>query len=227
MRRIGKENTAARGAVLTAVFALFCLVAPVGRAHPPSAVPERSARTPIASANFAVADFDGDRKPDLATVEMERGASSGDARYSIRFTLATGDTQVFGVTAPAGGLQIVARDVNGDHALDLLVSSAWQHKQIAVFLNDGHGNFSLASAGGFSASSWADEGQWNSESVPQGDNVLLLRCQPSPDARQQTGRCKSACRQVGLTNVASFRDASDLLLFSLPGRAPPADFHQA
>ena len=66
------------------------------------------------NASFAIADFDGDRKPDFATVE-QKGSASDTTRYSIRLQLTAGATQVFGVSAPAGGLQIVARDVNGDN----------------------------------------------------------------------------------------------------------------
>ncbi len=72
---------------------------------------------------FAIADFDGDQKPDLATIEVQKGSSSRTTLYSIRFQLTAGIAQVFGVTAPSGGLQIVARDLNGDNALDVLVTT--------------------------------------------------------------------------------------------------------
>lgn len=84
-------------------------------------------------------------------MEIQKGTSSSTTRYSIRLKLTAGAAQVFRVIAPAGGLRIVARDVNGDDALDVLISTAWQHKQVAVLSNDGHGKFTLANPDAFPA----------------------------------------------------------------------------
>lgn len=222
MRFMRKENAALRLAVLTAALALFCLLRPMDRAHPRNSVRhDPSEQTSIATANFAVADFDGDRKPDLATVEMERGASTGDARYSIRFQLATGNTQVFGVTAPAGGLQIVARDVNGDNVLDLLVSTQWQHQQVAVFLNDGHGNFTPARPDAYPVALSDVANRWESEPLRCEDGAALLRFPSCIQGAPEQGRSSLAPRQVGLAEPDDFRRRSALFLFSLLGRAPP------
>lgn len=97
---------------------------------------------------FAIADFDGDRKPDLATVQVERDAVIG-TRYSIRLQLSAGEESAIGITAPQGGLQLVARDVNGDDAIDLIVVTALDSHFVAVLLNDGHGKFTQAKAGAF------------------------------------------------------------------------------
>jgi hypothetical protein len=97
---------------------------------------------------FAIADFDGDRKPDLATIEVERDAVIG-TRYSIRLHLSAGEESAIGITGPQGGLQIVARDVNGDDAMDLVVTTAMDSHFVAVLLNDGHGKFTLAKPGAF------------------------------------------------------------------------------
>jgi hypothetical protein len=216
-----------RGIGQAALLALVCLLIPVCRLSAQSSPSQEKRAVSIANPDFAIADFDGDRKPDLATVEMERGASPAQARYSIRLKLTSGDSQVLGVTAPAGGLQIIARDVNGDHALDLLVSTAWQHQQVAIFLNDGHGNFTLAAPGGFSTLSWESDAEWSSSAVPCGDSVVLLRCQTSADAGQGTSRCKAASCQVSLTSRPVLRDSSRVLLLKLLGRAPPEGVIQA
>jgi hypothetical protein len=216
-----------RGAGQVALLALVCLLLPACRLRAQNSPSNESRTLDLANPGFAIADFDGDRQPDLATVEMERGAPSGHARYSIRLRLTSGDSQVLGVTAPAGGLRIVARDVNGDNALDLLVSTAWQHQQIAIFLNDGHGNFTLADPGGFSALSWGSDTEWSSAAVPSGDSVALVRCQISADAGQGTSRGKSASCQVGLIRIFVLRDFSRELLLRMLGRAPPARVLQA
>jgi hypothetical protein len=204
-----------------ALLGLVCLLIPACRLGAQDVPAQERRGLSVANPDFAIADFDGDRKPDLATVEMERGISPARAHYSIRLKLTSGDSQVLGVIAPAGGLQIVARDVNGDHMLDLLVSTAWQHEQIAVFLNDGHGNFTLAPTGEFSALSYGAHAECSSSNIPTGDSVALLRCQTSGDAGQGTSRCKSASCQVGLTSRLILRDSARVHLFSLLGRAPP------
>lgn len=97
---------------------------------------------------FAIADFDGDRKPDLATVQIERDAVMG-TRYSIRLQLSAGGESAIVITGPLGGLQIMPRDVNGDDAMDLIVTTALDSHFVAVLLNDGHGKFTQARAGDF------------------------------------------------------------------------------
>jgi hypothetical protein len=100
---------------------------------------------PVASVgpgqSFAIADFDGDLRPDLASIQTGRGDLSS-ADYSIQLRLTAAGRQSVQVIAPRGGLAISARDVNGDHAVDLILTTAWLGEPVAVFLNDGHGSFS-------------------------------------------------------------------------------------
>jgi hypothetical protein len=217
---------AGRGIGQAALLALVCLLIPACRLMAQNTPLRETRALSIAHPDFAIADFDGDREPDLATVEMERGSSSGHAHYSIRLKLTSGDSQVLGLTAPPGGLQIVARDVNGDNVLDLLISTAWQDQQIAIFLNDGHGNFTLA-APGFSALSSGSDDEWSSGIIPGGDSVALVRCQMSPDAGRETSRCKSASCQIGLISGSVLHDSYRVLLLRVLGRAPPADVLRA
>jgi hypothetical protein len=209
-------------AVRLASMALFCLfgLASSGKA---SATPAPDIRRSLSGLNssFAIADFDGDRKPDLATVEILRNESSSNTQYSIRFELTAGITQVFGVTAPAGGLQIVARDVNGDDSLDLLVSTTWLHEQVAVLLNDGHGRFTLADPGAYSASFWGYESEWKSETLPQPDAAALVRPGTSAGQLDEKIRFDGLAKQAGCANPERFSGSTHLLFFSILGRAPP------
>lgn len=106
--------------------------------------PQKRASLPIPSrSQFAIDDFDGDNRPDLASVEA--GQPDGcDTRYQIRFQLATGPLQTIALTAPVGGLQVRSRDVNGDSYPDVVVTTFWTNQPVAVLLNDGLGNFSQA-----------------------------------------------------------------------------------
>jgi hypothetical protein len=114
---------------------------------------------PSASAigpHFAIADFDGDNQPDLATVEVGQVTASR-ARYWILFQMSAGPRQFIGVTAPVGGIEIASRDVNGDSSPDLVVTTPWLNRPVAVLLNDGHGNFTLYDPAAFSALVWSYE----------------------------------------------------------------------
>lgn len=102
---------------------------------------------PIASigpgTQFAIADFDGDLRPDFASIEGGTNVS-GSANYWIELQLTSIGRQSIQLVAPAGGLLIQARDVNGDHAIDLVFTTAWFGQPVAIFLNDGRGGFSRA-----------------------------------------------------------------------------------
>ena len=70
---------------------------------------------------FAIADFDGDLRPDLASIEAGPN-NSGNASYSIQLQLTSSGRQFIQLVAPAGGLSITARDVNGDGTIDLIAT---------------------------------------------------------------------------------------------------------
>lgn len=99
---------------------------------------------------FAVADFDGDWKPDLAVREVD-GRPSLRTRYSIRVKLGAGEELTFAVNAPFGGVRVAARDVNGDKLLDVVVTAVLEERVVAVLLNQGHGQFSEAEPEAYSA----------------------------------------------------------------------------
>ncbi len=99
-----------------------------------------------AGAPFAIADLDGDQKPDVALVELG-GKPSAKTSYSIRLQLSAGPESAVGVSGPIGGLQVAARDVNGDASIDLIITSNLDSSFVEVLLNDGHGGFSPAEPG--------------------------------------------------------------------------------
>jgi hypothetical protein len=99
---------------------------------------------------FAVADFDGDRRPDMARVEYGQDGSLG-TQYWIQLQLTHSGWQLIGVVAPFGGLRVAASDVNGDHAVDLVLTTAWLNRPVAILLNDGHGRFRAEQPSAFPA----------------------------------------------------------------------------
>ncbi len=95
--------------------------------------------------HFAIADFDGDLRPDIAMIHVRRD-SPQIAEYSLELRLSSGARPAIGILGPAGGLQITPQDVNGDTVADLVVTSLFDAHFVAVLLNDGKGNFKQVEA---------------------------------------------------------------------------------
>src|SRR6202030_3311093 len=168
---------------------------------------------------FAISDFDGDFRPDLASVQAGV-TTSGSTDYWIQLQLSAAGRQSIRLVAPAGGLLIEARDVNGDHAVDLILSTSLR-QPVAVFLNDGHGNFSRVAPSAFPEAFSNTLTNWASAS-DQATDAVGVPPQPRP------GVCQAA---KALANIQCHSDlipssgagfALDFFLVSHAGRAPPA-----
>ena len=124
--------------------------------------------------SFSIADFDGDSKPDLVSVRYGTRDSTRIA-YRIHLQLSAAGSQFFRITAPIGGLQIVTRDVNGDNALDLVLTTSWRRQPVAILLNDGHGSFTRVDPAAF-PEAFSDSGTtWSSSSDNTTDAVGIPR----------------------------------------------------
>ena len=168
---------------------------------------------------LAISDFDGDLHLDLAIVQAGATAS-GSTDYWIRLQLSAIGRQSIRIVAPAGGLLIEARDVNGDHAVDLILSTLLS-EPVAVFLNDGHGAFSRVAPAAFPGAFGNSLTNWASVS----DHVKDAVAAP-PQLRPGIFQVANA-----LTNIKTHTDvtppsgggfALDSFLASQAGRAPPA-----
>ncbi len=187
-----------------------------------------SARVAAASAlpaqaptHFAIADFDGDSRPDLASVHVGQ-SSSRSTRYWIAFHLSGGTGQTVGITAPTGGLQITSRDVNGDSFPDVIVTTAWTNKPVAILLNDGLGNFTASNPAEFQSVFTASETSWTfaAQEIRGAAVALLLSRCVSGDCRTESS--SSLPREI--TRLLALRSSSASLLASVSpfmGRAPP------
>jgi hypothetical protein len=172
---------------------------------------------------FAIADFDGDLRPDLAGVQVGRSDVS-HTDYWIQLQLSATGRQTILVVAPAGGLQIVARDVNGDHALDLVLTTALS-EPVAVFLNDGHGSFSRVNPADFPEAFRESKTSWGS-STHQAPDTLGI----PPQSR--AGVCSASARQSHVGSHATIIPRSQgghlrrSCLDSHAVRAPPTEAFQ-
>jgi len=174
---------------------------------------------------FAIADFDGDLRPDLASIQAGPN-SSGTTSYRINLQLTAAGPQSIGVIAPSGGLLITARDVNGDHAVDLLLTTAWFRQPVAILLNDGHGNFSrvepIVFPGAF------EESEINRASTAgQATDILGIPAQ-SPTAGCAKARVLPHIRsQADSVSPSSAGFLLSSFLVSHAGRAPPFEVPQS
>jgi hypothetical protein len=175
-----------------------------------------------AAAHFAIGDFDGDNRPDLATVEIGLiGASH--ARYWIGFRMSAGARHMIGVSGPVGGLEIASRDVNGDNIVDLVVSAAWVKSPVAVLVNDGHGNFTIRDPASFSESLTNPGRTLDSPNQQNPDTAIASA--PSPNDFVLNERSSlSAGKSVRLFTSNSLSNVFLLTIRSF-GRAPPLSIH--
>ena len=169
---------------------------------------------------FAIADFDGDLNPDLARVEVG-SSDSTQSVYSIQFQLTTVGRQSIRLVAPVGGLQLLARDVNGDHAIDLVVMTAGLGQPVAVFLNDGHGGFSQVDKSVFRGAFGNSTQNIASPSGRLSDDIGF-------PLQTRVGISSQTQLRFGFSLDASAKVPTDLgfplspSLISRPSRAPPA-----
>src|ERR1700738_666946 len=197
-------------------FAAFSSLLAVGaRGAPASALPAQVAT------HFAIADFDGDSRPDLASVHVGQ-ISSRITHYWIAFHLSGGPGQTVGITAPTGGLQITSRDVNGDSFPDVIVTTAWTNKPVAILLNDGLGNFTASNPSEFQGAFVVSETSWTSptDEIRDASALLLSRCVPG-DCRRNS---KSLSPREMTRALAPRPSAASPLASVSPfiGRAPPS-----
>jgi hypothetical protein len=170
---------------------------------------------------FAIADFDGDARPDLASIQAGPN-SSDNTNYWIQLQLSVVGRQSIRLVAPAGGLRIEARDVNGDHAVDLVLATAWFNQPIAVFLNNGHGSFSRAEPAVFPEAFSESKTKLASVSYQTTEAVGI-------PPQSGVGICPEAsCLPPGPSPAGPIpRSSSGFLvspfLISHAGRAPPSD----
>lgn len=176
---------------------------------------------PPAIKQFTINDFDGDKLPDLASVRLGQNGSR-NARYLIDFHLTSGLPQSIGITAPAGGLQLTSRDVNGDTYPDVVITTYWTNQPVAVLLNDGRGNFTRSSPSAFSAALATSECCRFSRPGDIKDATAALLSRYVPGECEASSIALSCQAAAGRPVISAFLLADLSNSESFFGRAPPS-----
>jgi hypothetical protein len=126
--------------------------------------------------DWAFADLDGDKQPDLAIAHVP----SANSLYHVNLRLSgNGASSGFDIRLDQrSGLTISAQDVDGDHDLDLVITSGILRQPVGVWLNDGVGNFSKGDSSLYPERIWRGPPGLYSRSISGA----------SPDARLEQSR---------------------------------------
>jgi hypothetical protein len=89
---------------------------------------------------WALSDFDGDSKIDLATTGPGRGDGRGYS-HEVRLNLSASRETSFTFRSRSARIQLSAWDVDGDNDRDIVILESSTLEPIGVWLNDGFGNF--------------------------------------------------------------------------------------
>lgn len=127
--------------------------------------------------DWAMADFDGDSRPDLAVTKME--ARGSGFVYWLELDLSTnrggGSAVQPGLPAIASskfGLHLTPRDVDGDHDLDIVVTMGIARQPVAVWINDGQGRFAEGDLAAYPALTCLEDLSLCAQSRPQATPLL-------------------------------------------------------
>ena len=195
--------------------------------YPEVPIPRSTARlSRLAGIHFAIADFDGDWKPDLALVEATN-LRRQQSDYVIRFQFSAGPELSVVVSAPTGGLRVAARDVNGDDLPDLVLSSVLDERVVAILLNQGHGRFSKAEPASYAGIPADPNTFFRAGDQSIADKYTVLSVRYSFDG-ERVGRAASpdAVRTDSVRTPDSLISSS-AELGACRGRSPPPRRHQA
>jgi len=152
MHRSNRNSLGRPKSYLLLLFAVFFFLLPASSfagTHDSIATHLLRAGTP------AVADLDGDHVPDLAS-GTNTGHTSAGYSYRVDLDLSgnTGSKSFSVLSQEPNGLNIQAIDVDGDHDLDLVITSRWSMQPIGVWINDGSGSFTPGDLDQYNSRIW-------------------------------------------------------------------------
>jgi hypothetical protein len=124
-------------------FRLFLALAGSGLcygASDPATYDLPSTLDPFAASGWVLADLDGNHSVDLATSRTGRHDSHGYAQ-EVRVTMGAFRHTSFYFQSRGADITLNSRDVDGDQDRDLIVLEPFSGELIAIWINDGAGDF--------------------------------------------------------------------------------------
>jgi hypothetical protein len=203
----------------------LCVLASLSGFFPGPAHGTTTQGIPVAAAPglpFAFADFNGDNHPDFASIQPGDRKSANTSDYWIEVRLSQSGTRLIHLVAQSGGLNVEARDVNGDHAVDLVLTTAWASRPVAILLNDGHGNFRRVEPASFPSAFRRSKANWAARATQVIESLGVVQ-------ESRTAACAQVSDAQRLTFAARTFPFPTLyapisFLTSGAGRAPPSVF---
>lgn len=171
---------------------------------------------------FAFADFNGDNLPDVASIQPGNRDSANTSEYWIEIQLSGSGSRLIRLVAPVGGLQLEARDVNGDKAIDLVLSTAWLSQPVAILLNDGRGRFREVEPSNSPEAFRRSKTNWAVRTTHTVEPIgVVHESRTSPCVRE--GRALRLTSDIRAAQISNPVFASAPLLAGCAGRAPPSE----
>lgn len=199
--------------------ALICPAAALGHRGPAASVAQFSF---ILHSSPGVGDFDGDNRADIAFARPQ-GRVNGAYRYQVEVRLSAQPGATFDVDSGAvGGLRITTRDVDGDHDLDLVITTTFGGLRVGVWINDGHGQFTQGVAESYPLSIWQEPDQrWEAPERPNPPSVTFTLPAGNSSIEPARFEIPSLARTEHSLHAADRTYRQKTLNSGGPFRAPP------
>jgi hypothetical protein len=217
------EKTQRRRLTISILAFLFLLALLPKPAAASPADPEKAFRLGTAASPFgfstAVANLDSDRQPDFAIADRV-GDSARGYEYSLEVSLSLGARQVFRFHSLDAALSVSALDLDNDKDLDIVLTQTLTGKVVAVWINDGDGQFSPGKNRDIPPS--LDSGRFNGGAkTPSIPAILTFRAPTFLPAESIRSWTPSDATPASIEDEDLLSDKSDLSRSIVP-RAPPA-----
>jgi len=174
----------------------------------------------LSGSTLAVADFDGDNKPDGAIL-LQSDANLVKGNFAIKLHLTGHSNNEIRFQSLESALTVEAFDIDHDGDIDLIIEESISHKRLQIWINDGHGNFEKGRSEDFPSAADSNPDQIRSSerldasalSLPtqRGFETMLIACHIA-------GRPPS---QKRLTAYSTNLPLSDQEFSRTLSRAPP------
>jgi hypothetical protein len=170
---------------------------------------------------LAAADFDGDNKPDGALLVDYGWPRSQSSVQTIDLHFTRRGNAALSFESNETTLSVLAMDVNGDGATDIVVEQPFTHKRLHVWLNDRRGGFRGVRAEDFPSAAGGKYERLQSLSQRRACQALCLSPQHGSDLAFSTA-CMLADRSSSAEQALPFEStAGSCAVASHSPRSPP------